>query len=44
MDEFIVLTEKQPEGLLHPDTMIPIVTDEGNVLKSQTACGSASVC
>jgi hypothetical protein len=30
VDEFIVTTEMQPEGLLHPDTMIPIVTDDGN--------------
>jgi len=30
VDEFIVTTEMQPGGLLHPDTMIPIVTDDGN--------------
>ena len=30
VDEFIVTTEMQPGGLLHPDTMIPIVTDEGD--------------
>ena len=30
VDEFLVTTEMQPGELLHPDTMIPIVTDDGN--------------